>query len=70
MLWGESFIYPSNAEVILSSEGQGRKDFRKPSKPSDVGIHWIALTEYSQMSTHVGIGTFKIFTIRSDIDIF
>ena len=26
---------------------------RKPSKPSHVGIHWIALTEYSQMSTHL-----------------
>ena len=27
--------------------------FIKPSRSCDVGIHWIALTEYSQMSTHV-----------------
>ena len=31
---------------LLSSEAQGRKDFWKPSKPSHVGIHWIALAEY------------------------
>ena len=37
---------------LLSSEAQGRKDFRKLSKPCHVGIHWIALAEYSQMSTH------------------
>ena len=29
------------------------KDFWKPSKPCHVGIHWIAFTECSQMSTHV-----------------
>ena len=38
---------------LLLSKGQGRKDFSKTSKPSHVGIHWIALAEYSQMSTHV-----------------
>ena len=27
--------------------------FLKPSKPCHVGIHWIALDEYSQMSTHM-----------------
>ena len=27
--------------------------FLKPSKPCHVGIHCIALAEYSQMSTHV-----------------
>ena len=27
--------------------------FWKPSKPCHVSIHWIALSEYSQMSTHV-----------------
>ena len=26
---------------------------RTPAKPSHVNIHWIALAEYSQMSTHV-----------------
>ena len=35
---------------LLLSKAQ---DFWKPSKPSHVGIHWKALVEYSQMSTHV-----------------
>ena len=39
---------PSNAEVIF-----GHNNFWKKSKPSCVGIHWIALTEYFQMSTDV-----------------
>ena len=45
---------PSNAEAIFA-KAQGRKDFEKPStcKLFHVGIHWIAHTEYSQMSTHV-----------------
>ena len=34
---------------LFSAEAQGRK----PLKPCRVGIHWIALAEYSQMSTHV-----------------
>ena len=38
---------------LLSSKEQGCKYFWIPSKPCHVGIHWIALTEYSQMSTHV-----------------
>ena len=38
---------------LLSSKAQGRKDFWKPLKPCHVGIHWIALAEYSQMSTHL-----------------
>ena len=38
---------------LLSSKAQGHKDFLKPSKPGHFGIHWIALAEYSQMSTHV-----------------
>ena len=38
---------------LLSSKGQGRKDSWKPSKPCHVGTHWIALAEYSQMSTHL-----------------
>ena len=43
---------PSNTEVILS-KAQGCKDFFwKPSKPCHVGIYWIALTEYSHISTH------------------
>ena len=38
---------------LLSSKAQGCKNFRKTSKPCHVGIHWIALAEYSQMSTYV-----------------
>ena len=38
---------------LLSSKGQGPKDFLKPFKPCHVGIYWIALTEYSQMITLV-----------------
>ena len=35
------------------SEAQVCKDFFKRPKPCCVGIHWIALAEYSQMNTHV-----------------
>ena len=38
---------------LLSSKIQVRKTFQKPSKPCHVGSHWITLTEYSQMSTHL-----------------
>ena len=38
---------------LLSSKAQGRKDFWKPSKPCHVDIHWIALAEFSQMSTNM-----------------
>ena len=37
---------------LLSSKAQEHKDIRKSSKPYHVGTHWIALAEYSQMSTH------------------
>ena len=37
----------------LSSEAQGSKDFQKAYKPCHVGIHWLALAEYFQMSTHM-----------------
>ena len=40
---------PSNATATLVKA----QDFWKPSKPCHVGIHLIALAEYSQMSTHV-----------------
>ena len=44
------------------TKGQASKDFRKPSKPYHVGIHWKAQDEYSQMSTHVpGFQSFKSF---------
>ena len=38
---------------LLSSKAQGCKDFWEPSKSCHAGIHWVALTEYSQMSTHL-----------------
>ena len=38
--------------LLLLSKAQGCKDFRKPSKPCHIGIHWLALVEYSQMSTN------------------
>ena len=38
---------------LLSPKAQGRKDFRKPSKPSHVSVQRVALAEDSQMSTHV-----------------
>ena len=41
---------PSNVRR-LSSKAQGRKDIFKSSKPCDVVIHWVPLTEYSLMST-------------------
>ena len=37
----------------LSSKAQGHKIFCKPSKPCHVGINWIALVAYFQMSTHI-----------------
>ena len=44
------------------ASAQECKDFWKPSKPSHVGIHWIALTEYFQMRTHVsGFPSFFMF---------
>ena len=38
---------------LLLSKAHRCKDFRKPSKPCHVGMHWIALAEYSRMSTHL-----------------
>ena len=38
---------------LLSANAQKRKYFWKPSKPCQVGTHWITLMEYSQMSTHM-----------------
>ena len=46
-------LYTIHILRILSSKAQGRKDFRKPSKPCHAGIHWIALAEYFWLSTHV-----------------
>ena len=48
-----AYVNPSNAEAILFSKVQGHESLWKSSKPCDVGIHWKALAEYSQMSTHL-----------------
>ena len=38
---------------LISSKAQECKNLWKTSKPCHVCIHWIALDEYSQMSTHM-----------------
>ena len=54
---GESsclYINPSNAEAIFVKS--------KKTKPCHVEIHWKALDEYCQMSTHVkGFSHFSFF---------
>ena len=47
-----SFNNPSNAEANFVQSTR-MKAFWKPSKHCHVGIHWIALPEHLQMSTHV-----------------
>ena len=48
--------------TLLLSKAQGRKDIWKPSKLYHIGIHWIALAEHSQMSTHLpGFQSFSRF---------
>ena len=42
-------VNPFNAEATLVQRTRKQKTF----KPCHVGIHWIALTECSQMSTYV-----------------
>ena len=55
-------FYPGSMPRLLSSKAQRCKDFCKSSKPCDVGIHLIALTEYSPMSTHIpGFQSFSAF---------
>ena len=45
-------LNPSSAEATFTN-AQGREYFWKTSIPWYVGIHWKALSEYCQMSTHV-----------------
>ena len=59
-MWNTTLTLPMLR--LLSSKEQGCKDFWKLSKPCHVVIHYIALTEYSQMSTHMpGFRSFVIF---------
>ena len=46
------FLNPSNANATFVQSTR-MYDFCKPSNPCHAGINWIALAEYSQMSTHV-----------------
>ena len=50
-------------EIDINRSNAKHKDtniFGKPSDPCHVGIHWIALAEYSKISTHVpGIQSFS-----------
>ena len=47
---------------LLSSKGQGQKYFEKSSKPCHVGIYWITIAEYSDMSAHLpGFPSFSSF---------
>ena len=51
---------------LLSSKAQGRKYFWKPSTPCHVGIHWKAVAEYCQISTHIaGFQSFCRFFFTS-----
>ena len=52
-------ISPTNAEATFVQSTRMQRFFLKPSKPCHVGIHWIGLTEYSQMSTHVPGSVFR-----------
>ena len=49
---GSSLALPILDVIVRSSKAHEHKDFWKTSKPCCVGIHWIALADYSQMSTH------------------
>ena len=46
------FLNPSNAKATFV-QSTWLQSFRKTSKSCHVGIYWKALTEYSQMSTHM-----------------
>ena len=48
MSFEPQWVNLSNAEAISI---QSTRTFWKPSKPCNVGIHWIAIAEYYQMST-------------------
>ena len=47
---------------LLLSKAQGCKDFIKLSTLYHIGIYWIALAKYYEMSTHVpGVQSFFFF---------
>ena len=47
-------LNPSNAKATIFFQSKKvAKIFENPLKPFHVGIHWIAIAEYSQMSTYM-----------------
>ena len=61
-------VNPSNGAAFVQRTDQEAKIFEKYRKPCHVGIHWIALTEYSQMSTNLpGFRSFFRFLASLDI---
>ena len=69
--WGLIFksstglLNPRNAEATFDQSTR-MQNLWKPSKPCHVGIHWIALAEDSQMSTHLpGFQSFLCFFFAS-----
>ena len=46
-------LNPSNAKATFVKSTRMQRFVEKTPKPCHVGIHWIALTEHSQMSTHM-----------------
>ena len=48
-----SFNSPNATKATSVPKHKNAKIFKDHRKPCHVGIHWIALTEYSQMSTHM-----------------
>ena len=62
------YINPSNDEATIAQSARAQRLLKSP-KPCHVGMHWIALTEYSQMSTHVpGFRSFFSFFASFCID--
>ena len=56
-------LNPSNAEATLIQSRRTQR-FLKPYKPCHVDIHWLALDDYSQMSTLVpGFQSFSVMFI-------
>ena len=49
---GYCIVNPHAAEATFV-QSKIMQNLSKPSKPCHDGIHWIALAEYSQMSTHL-----------------
>ena len=46
-------VNPSNAKATFVQSTRMQRFFKPSNRPHHIGIHWIALAEYSQMSTYV-----------------